>query len=165
MSKSVSYKIQSFEALNKNKKISTSNRFRTFKPVIEHNIPENYIVDETLLKISDLHKYGDNKTTPFLHFYISEDIYNRIIDKIVWPTEIYSGICYLGAIILRLTSEGDTYDILCWLNEKIFENRKYICVYPSGLVSSMKTNYLIRTGELPCRPVKIFLVKTIGKTI
>ena len=68
------------------------------------------------------------------YFNISEEQYNRIAHKIIWPTEIYPETGYLGAIIFRVKYDEKNWDILCWLNEKTYKDKKYINLYPCNYI-------------------------------
>ena len=70
------------------------------EPIIEHNIPESYIIDSNSLKC----KYFEtNDYWRYYYMYLEENDFNIISDKIIFPSFYYSHYAreYIGAIIIR----------------------------------------------------------------
>ena len=158
--KSITYKIQAFVPQYPSMKFGRNNRKRTYSPEIEHNIPEDYIVTEDPMELKYVSVHTEEGYFSYTYFNISEEQYKRIAHKIVWPTEIYKETGYLGAIIFRVTYDEKTWDILCWLNEKTYKDKKYINLYPCNYINH-NTGYYShgQMYELPNRAVKVFLTK------
>ena len=153
--KSITYKIQAFVPQHSWIKMSKHNRERTHDPIIEHNVPEEYIV--TMDKLGSISTYTIQSYFNYRYFYISYAQYESIKSKIIWPTKIKSSNGYLGAIILRTTYNDKTFDILCWLNEEHNKNEN-ITLYPCNYINSDFRNSS-EMGALPNHPIKIFFTK------
>ena len=159
--KSTTYKIQAFVPEYPGMKFGRNNRKRTYSPVIEHNIPEDYIVTQDPMELNHISTHTEEGWyfSP-KYFNISEEQYNRIAHKIIWPTEIYTETGYLGAIIFRVKYDEKNWDILCWLNEKTYNDKKYINLYPCNYIKhDVGYNSYYEMHELPNRAVKIFFTK------
>ena len=121
------------------------------EPLIEHNIPESYIIDSNSLK----YKYFETRRYwTHRYMYLTEDDFNSISDKIVFPSfyDSYKHISeQMGAIIVRC-EYGDIITYLYRYNDKII-------LEP---VRHFKKNEDIsyeKFGELPNRSIKVFLTK------
>lgn len=120
------------------------------KPLIEHNIPESHIIDYNSLKC----KYFE--TQNYLrrcYMYLSEDDFNVISDKIIFPSFYNSwyGKEYLGAIIVRC----EFGDIITYLYKYCDE----IILEPVRRFNKNEYRRYEICKELPNRAVKIFFTK------
>lgn len=123
-----------------------------YEPIIEHNIPESYIIDYNSLKCKYFEKKG-NYWSNYYDVYLTEDYFNTISDKIVFPSfrDPYSIVGYIGAIIVRCEI-GDIITYLYKDNDKII--LRPIRRFKKDEYYSYKT-----CGELPNRNIKIFFTK------
>ena len=146
--KSISYKIQT--------NICNFAKSRTHNPIIEHNIPEEYIV--TNLKTNYVDDcYSTNCFWNNDYLYINEDQFNMISDKLIYPTEIWSSKGYIGSFIWRVTYDNKTFDILCHANKRTFKDKEFICIIPVNYVTSINAHHCSYTKDkYPNRKVKIF---------
>lgn len=123
-----------------------------YEPIIEHNIPESYIIDYNSFKCKYFEKKG-NYWSNYYNVYLTEDYFNIISDKIVFPSfrDPYSIVGYIGAIIVRCEI-GDIITYLYKDNDKII--LRPIRRFKKDEYYSYKT-----CGELPNRSIKIFFTK------
>lgn len=120
------------------------------KPLIDHNIPESYVIDCSSLK----YKYFE--APHYLrrcYIYLTEDDFNIISDKIVFPTFYNSWYNreYLGAIIVRC----EFGDIITYL----YKDGDKIILKPVRRFKKSESRYYEISGELPNRSIKVFLTK------
>lgn len=153
MAKSISYKAITFVK-------GGYSTVRLDVPEIEHNVPENKIVD-----VNDLHYSSkDFGSSWFSHkyAYIKKDVFESLKDKVLWPTEDFTSSSgeYLGAFVIRT---NDNRDILGFLKDK----DEFVVIIPIDYLATVeerkKNGYWNEryniTNSLPKRNVKIFLTK------
>ena len=120
------------------------------EPIIEHNIPESYIIDCNSLKC----KYFEtNDYWRYYYMYLEENDFNIISDKIIFPSFYYShyGRDYIGAIIIRC-EYGDVITYLYKASNKII-------LKPVRRFKKNEYDLYETCRELPNRSIKVFLTK------
>ena len=129
-------------------------------PIIEHNIPNNYIINYTDLKTSVVSSKG---YISHRYLYVTDECFNNIIkDKLIYPTEIggprYSSGRYFGAIIVR--NEAN-HDVLTYVTQHEFGEtgklKGYYILTPMEYFRNGGQDY--STGSIPKRKIKCFFTE------
>ena len=120
------------------------------EPLIEHNIPESYIIDADSLKCK---YFKTGNYWAHLYMYLTEDDFNVISDKIIFPSfyDSYYDKEYLGAIIVRC----EYGDIITYL----YKNHDKIILEPVRRFKKDESRYYETFGKLPNRSIKVFMTK------
>ena len=159
MASSITYRIQSFVKRYQYGQLSRNNRERTYAPLIEHNIPESYIVNSN--DLGHIYDYEIGSYIIHRYLYIKEDQFKKISNNIIWPSEkcsITKNTDYLGAIIYRINYNEKDWDILCWLRQPRSSDK--IELIPCNYIDDGKQySRYYSMDELPNRKVKIFFTR------
>jgi len=127
------------------------------EPIIEHNIPESYIIDCNSLKckyFETQNQYWLSHYWGYCSMYLTEDDFNIISDKIVFPSFFPYFLYfekYIGAIIVRC----EYGDIITYL----YRESDKIILKPVRRFKKNESKNYDTCGKLPNRSIKVFLTK------